>query len=53
MSQARQDLAQVLALALPDQVLNGHLPPQIEIEPSRTRAAELAHTTGALVHFAA
>ena len=49
--QARQDPAQVTALAFSDQVLNGHLPPQIEIQPSRTRAAELAHTAGALVNL--
>lgn len=44
-------LVTVPTLAFPDQVLNGHLPPQIEIKLSRARAAKLAHAAGPLMHF--
>jgi hypothetical protein len=45
--------SRVSALALSDQVLNGHLSPQIEIKSdrARARAIELAYTAGPLVHF--
>ena len=45
------DLFEVSTLALPNQMFDGELPPEVEVQAARSSATELAHTTGAPVNL--
>jgi hypothetical protein len=44
-------LLRVTALAFSDEVLDGQLPPQIEVESGSARATEFAHAPGTPMYF--